>query len=765
MEEDNGPDSSGSADQTIRGPEVGHACNSCRRRKLRCSREVPACQHCRKSASECYYEAKRAKPGMKAGALDNIHRRLDALERSLEKHQAGLESSAGAGLPQQSNSAIQAILSTLAAGFQKLEQSGSLGAGPSSKKRRRNENEVHCIAPSAEIPLLPDDEVLSHVLEAYFNYIHPWTPVIHEGRLRRRLIDDCDREKLQLVIQSMILVTQPYIEDAETASHLATLINDAENTRDWLVSQAMKQPSVENLQALVILASNDIGSGRAFQAWPLVGSLSRMVEYLQLTVEHDEAVQHPFCQPYRVLPPPTDWTEAEERRRIFWAIFALDRFCSNPVVTPYFGIWDKSAGRIGNPIAFLPTHPTPAPARAVEDEADAPSEAGTSPGATSSVVDMSTVGAYAYCIEATESLSRVTTYFLQQKVNLNDQKEFGAWLTRFKELDLRLVHWKMLLPQKWTVNVAQQGSTRMDPNLTLAHVTHNASMILLHQPIAFPLPEWPFKSRLPSLCSMDTCQAAAVEVASITNHYLKSSLPMSPLSSQFTFCVFIAARALLLSWKHSPRQKSVAPEFWVLVQSLDAMATRWTGVHAGAGGRPSNLPAKYSSTLAELHRRCVQDESFSLDIARYTTEISHADEMVQLQPDILPPTSHTMSDSPPPSTQRVNSGPHPTIASPALAKHIAGGSREPRGGPDSILGQQAFSTPRVPSITPNAFSLNVDVPSADTDIPNIFRADLAADTEASMAMSQMLLDQQFTGLDRVISYNEGLFGSEFGGKW
>ncbi|KAL4972306.1 hypothetical protein BDW66DRAFT_8029 [Aspergillus desertorum] len=79
MEEDNGPDSSGSPDQTPRGPEVGHACNSCRRRKLRCSREMPACQHCRKSASECYYETRRAKPGMKAGALDNIHRRLGAV--------------------------------------------------------------------------------------------------------------------------------------------------------------------------------------------------------------------------------------------------------------------------------------------------------------------------------------------------------------------------------------------------------------------------------------------------------------------------------------------------------------------------------------------------------------------------------------------------------------------------------------------------------------------------------------------------------------
>ncbi|KAM0282438.1 hypothetical protein ACHAPQ_007604 [Fusarium lateritium] len=81
---------------------------------------------------------------------------------------------------------------------------------------------------------------------------------------------------------------------------------------------------------------------------------------------------------------------------------------------------------------------------------------------------MSTVGAFAYRIEATESLSQVTSYFLQQKVNIKDHKDLSSWLTRFKELDVRLVHWKMLLPRKWKVNIAQQSS-RMDPNLTLAH--------------------------------------------------------------------------------------------------------------------------------------------------------------------------------------------------------------------------------------------------------------------------------------------------------
>ncbi|KAL4875140.1 fungal-specific transcription factor domain-containing protein [Aspergillus karnatakaensis] len=732
---------------------------------------------------------------MKAGALDNIHRRLDALERSVGKQQVKLESLDGEGPYRQEDcSAIHTVLSTLTTSLQNLSKKTHLAQSSSndtgSAKRRRiddGDSDFHHLQPPG-LPPLPDDAVLSHVLESYFIYVHPWTPIIHESRFRRRLIDDDQRDKLQLVLHSMILVARRYIEDRDAATSLEKSLNDSDQTRDWLVSQAMKQPSVENLQALVLIATDDIATGRASQAWPLVGSLSRMVEYLQLTVEHDEAVQHPFSQPYKSLRPPADWTEAEERRRIFWSIFALDRFCSvsmgwntsltaddvrrrlpcdgitwrkeDPVVTPYFGIWDKSAGRIGNPIAFLPTHS--APSRPVEDETEAPSEAGTSPGAAPSAVDMATVGAYAYCIEATESLSRVTTYFLQQKVNLNDQKDFGAWLVRFKELDLRLVHWKMLLPQKWTVNVAQQGLTRMDPNLTLAHVTHNASMILLHQPIAFPLPEWPFKSRLPSLCSMDTCQSAAVEVASITSHYLKSSLATSPLSSQFAFCLFIAARALMLYWQHTRTQGGVAPDFWVLIQSLDALSTRSSGIITSTSAH-QNLAAKYSSVLTELHRRCTQDPSFSINIAGYTTEITHSGDEVQSPRQALPvpdrstgSQDHNLTNMP--ESNRDFQSPHeqPSFSSPTQLSNRK----------NSAPAQQTFASQRLPAVAPNAYSLGIGLAPGANEVPGLLQSELSGNSDDTMAMSQMLLDQQFTGLDRVISYSDGLFGSEYdGGRW
>lgn len=107
------------------------------------------------------------------------------------------------------------------------------------------------------------------------------------------------------------------------------------------------------------------------------------------------------------------------------------------VLTPYFGIWDRSAAKMGNSIVFLPAH-YPSPEQATEPPPETPSTNTTAPKGNDTV-DMTTVGAFAYCIEATESLSRVTTYFLQQRINFRDRQEVGNWLTRFKELDLRLV--------------------------------------------------------------------------------------------------------------------------------------------------------------------------------------------------------------------------------------------------------------------------------------------------------------------------------------
>lgn len=52
------------------------SCQGCRRRKLKCSRELPTCSQCHRLGSPCVYDAKRNKPGLKTGAVESLSRRI-----------------------------------------------------------------------------------------------------------------------------------------------------------------------------------------------------------------------------------------------------------------------------------------------------------------------------------------------------------------------------------------------------------------------------------------------------------------------------------------------------------------------------------------------------------------------------------------------------------------------------------------------------------------------------------------------------------------
>ncbi|KAJ5798284.1 uncharacterized protein N7503_007580 [Penicillium pulvis] len=274
------------------------------------------------------------------------------------------------------------------------------------------------------------------------------------------------------------------------------------------------------------------------------------------------------------------------------------------VSTPFFGIWNKTAAKIGKSIANVPTlYESPSKTNDYSPNGDN--------GVGGDQVDISNLGAFAYCIEATENLSQVTSFFLQQSIDFGDRAQVKNWLTRFKELDLRLVHWKMFLPHQWhDSDVSRDVSiVKMDPNLTLAHLTHNAATILLHQHIAYPPVTWCDVVKLPSSCSAETCQLAAVEIASIADKYL--CYMGGIVNSQFAFCAFVAARILLVHWLSVSRQtdEPLAPEFFNLGDSLREMSRRWRGSDrsddADNMGQPgvSDLMTKYAAQLQLMYSR------------------------------------------------------------------------------------------------------------------------------------------------------------------
>lgn len=365
-------------------------------------------------------------------------------------------------------------------------------------------------------------------------------------------------------------------------------------------------------------------------------------------MDRDGSKSKAVTKPFGILRSAESWSEQEERRRVFWNVFLLDRFCSitmgwntsltsidvhqrlpcdgilwrkqEAVTTPYLGIWDKSTEVAGDISTMASRRPDVIQASL---EMDRPSQrAGPHAGTSLDASEPSGIGAFAYCVEATESMSRVTSYFLQQRIDPTNSEEVSSWLTRFKELDRRLVHWKMFLPQKWKSNRPKHAS-RMDPNLTLAHITHNASTILLHQLVAYPPLSWSFRKKLPSAWSAKTCCLAGIEISKITRKYLEKTPQILPIASPFAFCVFIAARVMLIHWRHDMGSRHL-DEFWALTHSLEEISRRWCGPSVGPETQRLDLAAKYAWKLRCLHRRCMQDRFYRINVTDYTHEIDHS---------------------------------------------------------------------------------------------------------------------------------------------
>ncbi|CAH0021561.1 unnamed protein product, partial [Clonostachys rhizophaga] len=307
---------------------------------------------------------------------------------------------------------------------------------------------------------MPDEQIthdlIGEAVDLYFAKVFYWIPLIHRSRFKDQIKSAEGRRRLGVVIDAILIATLRFVDrDKHSLSEDGILRLTTEKRKSVLIA-AMDSLSIENLQALVILAF-------------------------------------------------TDKT-------------------------------DKSS-----------THPSDHP------RSDIPGDAG-SPVLSSESTGGSWLGGFAYCIEATEYLRRISTFVFHQDVDFASQKDVRSWLTRFKELDLQLVHWKMFLPRKWSdPNRAPNTSTGprdLDHNMTLAHVTHNTSMILLHHRIAYPPVGWCHSVPLPSACSAETCRLAATKTSNIMEKWLSICPEEIIVAPQMALCTFVSARLLILHWRN-----------------------------------------------------------------------------------------------------------------------------------------------------------------------------------------------------------------------
>jgi hypothetical protein len=290
---------------------------------------------------------------------------------------------------------------------------------------------------------LPPDDLVDSLVEIYFRQVHPWIPMLHVRKFRARLSDPSQRARMSTILHAIVSLCIRFSDDPRVKESPLLQSWYSTRCRQTVILQSMESFSVENLQALIICAFDTIGSGRGPSAWSIVGSMTRTVEQLRLSTEDDETQStcKALMRRMAFLQPPTTWSETEERRRVFWNVFLMDRFCSVSTGWNLSLTNDEVKRRLPCEGAMWeasqPIQP-PTPYFGVASQSYKPGNESL-PAVREGEVGQSSLGGFAYCIEATESLSLVTSFFLQYEVDFKEVHEVQRWLMRFKQLDLRLV--------------------------------------------------------------------------------------------------------------------------------------------------------------------------------------------------------------------------------------------------------------------------------------------------------------------------------------
>ncbi|KAF2184372.1 hypothetical protein K469DRAFT_727294 [Zopfia rhizophila CBS 207.26] len=279
-------------------PRESMNCKSCRKRKIKCNRTRPTCEACQVFACPCIYDAVPKKRGPKTDVLEALLKRVDGLEKRL--HSEGKSDSlpdAESSASQDTSSDNKSINDSLPPPRPLLE----IAPNPASSTNQL----MSPIEPSLQSPnVIPD-----LLLDTYFARIH--------GKPYHILDETTTKQRMQANQLPAYLAYAIYAVSARYAPHFggynAAVRVGQEYARRSRMELDIDEPSIEALQALLLLSQASYQTGKGKKTFMLLTSAISMVFALDL---------------HRELPLTLKVTPAERegRRRLFWSCYLMDRF-------------------------------------------------------------------------------------------------------------------------------------------------------------------------------------------------------------------------------------------------------------------------------------------------------------------------------------------------------------------------------------------------------------------------------------------------------
>ncbi|KKZ65048.1 hypothetical protein EMCG_09044 [[Emmonsia] crescens] len=321
------------------------ACIACRRKKIRCSGEKPACKHCFRSRVPCVYKVTTRKAAPRTDYMAMLDKRLKRMEervikiipkddprdmaaigRSVVKPSGPGQMPRGSRPIHKKRSADEAFRAELNEWTQPSKGSGPDGFPICWQSRIMDENKL-C---NEGAEFLPSVELQEHLAEVFFECVYGQSYLLlHKPSFMRKLKTGAVPPVLMLAICAVsarfsthpLVSTEPAFLRGENWANPAAAI--ALSRHD--------EPNITILTVFLILGLHEFGTCHGGRSWSFGGQALRMAYALQLhrELDHDPQGNSKASE--------LSFTDREIRRRTMWACILMDRYNSSGSQRPPIG--------------------------------------------------------------------------------------------------------------------------------------------------------------------------------------------------------------------------------------------------------------------------------------------------------------------------------------------------------------------------------------------------------------------------------------------
>ncbi|XRM45781.1 hypothetical protein ABZX51_008855 [Aspergillus tubingensis] len=296
-----------SSDQPQSRNRPGSACAECRRRKMRCDGKHPQCINCSNAGITCVFNPQPSRRGPKKGHLKTLQVRIANLENILFG---------------QTQDPVSADTST----------NGDVAAQPTvhgwTGEPQLNVllNDFNAPAGAPTVGVVPVSDLLHAELDQlYFDRAHAFVPILNTRRYLSWTRDPNKSVSRRCLQYAMWTITTSRSAQLE---HLCEpLYQSVRQLLGYLqlVDGDSEIDQIEHVQALLILAVYEFTHHNFRRGWVSAGQGIRLVQLMDLhKLDLDKAYNTGSHHANNI----EDLVCAEEKRRVFWVAYILDRLIS-----------------------------------------------------------------------------------------------------------------------------------------------------------------------------------------------------------------------------------------------------------------------------------------------------------------------------------------------------------------------------------------------------------------------------------------------------